>query len=143
LASVAFLTGAQGTFLTLDEDASLSASGDHQIVENLSGTAENEVRPEVEVMPEVGVTADPDTATQTGSAAPVTIRTPTDTRTLWTQQTTLGAFLAEAGVFIGQNDQIQADGRRVPVGALAQTALPDTVEIGRFVWTPAQGSSHR
>jgi uncharacterized protein YabE (DUF348 family) len=143
LASVAFLTGAQGTFLTLDEDASLSASGDHQIVENLSGTAENEVRTEVEVMPEVGVTADPDTATQTGSAAPVTIRTPTDTRTLWTQQTTLGAFLAEAGVFIGQNDQIQADGRRVPVGALAQTALPDTVEIGRFVTVIIQNGPQR
>ncbi|MCP4427017.1 MAG: DUF348 domain-containing protein [Chloroflexi bacterium] len=64
---------------------------------------------------------------------PVTLHIGNEVRLLWTQQTSLGAFLAEAGVLAGPTEQVYADDVLVPLAALNRTPLPDMVEIGRYL----------
>ena len=79
---------------------------------------------------EVAETAVPPTAIPTPQ--PVTVHQGNSIRLLWTQQTTLGAFLEESGVVIHLTDQVYADEALVPLESLNEWPLPEQVEIGRY-----------
>ena len=111
----------------------LTVSGSYEQVADVIAAAGITVRPEDRVSPALSAPAEPDSAIQVTRARAVTVRTEEETRTLWTHQPTLAAFLAEADVSVHPTDQIRADGRSVPFKALTETSLPDVVEIGRFV----------
>lgn len=64
---------------------------------------------------------------------PITIHIGNNIRLLWTQQPTLGAFLSEAGVDLGTEDEVYADKTLIPHDELHQWPLPEVVEIGRYL----------
>jgi uncharacterized protein YabE (DUF348 family) len=64
---------------------------------------------------------------------PITIHIGNNIRLLWTQQPTLGAFLAEVGVVLGAEDEVYADKSLIPHDDLHQWPLPEVVEIGRYL----------
>lgn len=92
-----------------------------------------QLRPEDVVMPGLDDPIEAGTAVRIQRARPVTLHSHGQSRTYWTQQTTLAAFLAEIGQTPLPNSQIFADSRPVNVNDLAQTPLPHAVEIGRFL----------
>lgn len=92
-----------------------------------------ETRPEDLVVPGLAETAVSHTGIQIIRAQSVMIRSEAGTRTFWTRQPTLGAFLAEVALLPQRTDQLTADGVPVSFAALDQTPLPQTLEIGRFV----------
>lgn len=69
---------------------------------------------------------------------PITLHTEDSIQLLWTRQTNLGAFLAEAGVTVTQSDQVYADDVLIPLAALHQTPLPQKVEIGHYLTVTIQ-----
>ena len=92
-----------------------------------------ETRPEDLVVPGLAETAVSHTGIQIIRAQSVMIRSEAGTRTFWTRQPTLGAFLAEVALLPQRTDQLTADGVPVSFAALDQTPLPQSLEIGRFV----------
>ena len=92
-----------------------------------------ETRPEDLVVPGLAETAVSHTGIQIIRAQSVMVRSDAGTRTFWTRQPTLGAFLAEVALLPQRTDQLTADGVPVSFAALDQTPLPQTLEIGRFV----------
>lgn len=111
----------------------VTVSGSYEQVADVISAAGITVRAEDRVTPALNAPAEPDSAIQVTRARAVTVRTEEGTRTLWTHQPTLAAFLAEAGVHVQRTDQISADGSAVPFKALNETAVPEVVEIGRFM----------
>ena len=96
-------------------------------------TAVADVAPSLNTLepPIVGETAVPPTTIPTPQS--ITLHTGNDIRLLWTQQTTLGAFLAEAGVTIHLTDKVYADDVLVPLESLDEWPLPAVVAIGRYL----------
>lgn len=111
----------------------VTVSGDYEQVADVVSAAGVTLRAQDRVTPALTAPAEPDSAIQITRAHPVTLRTEEESRTLWTHQPTLAAFLAEADVTVGRTDQISADGKRIPFNTLDTIALPDVVEIGKFV----------
>lgn len=133
LAAAGYLV-AQGEYVVYDGPTAVSVSGTYATVQEVLGAAGITLRPEDSVHPPLNSAASPDVAIQIRRAAPVIMRTEdAGTRTLWTQQSTLGAFLAEAGVDLPRTAQIFADGQLVTSAALPTAPLPREVEIGRFL----------
>jgi uncharacterized protein YabE (DUF348 family)/3D (Asp-Asp-Asp) domain-containing protein len=132
LITVGYLT-AQGGYAVYDGETFIGVDGQYETVEQVLLAADIDLRPEDVVMPPLSATADPDTAIQIQRAKSVTLRTEeAGTRTLWTQQPTLGAFLTEAGVIVERTTQVFANRVPIPFNQLYGVTLPGEVEIGRF-----------
>jgi uncharacterized protein YabE (DUF348 family) len=139
LAAAGYLTAIQGSYTVYDGDRVIPVTGSYQTVGEVLAAAGVSLRPEDNVIPDVREPADPSTAVQIQRAQAVTLRTEEDgSRTLWTQHSTLGAFLTEAGVMPRRTDQVFAGRALVPFNALDQTPLPSEVEIGRFLTVTIQ-----
>jgi len=120
-------------------EAPIMVAGNFQTIGDVLDAADVTVRPEDIVQPALSAPAAPSTAIQIQRAQAVTVRTETDgTRTLFTHQPTIGAFLAEAGISVQRTTQIYADETVVPFTALDQTPLPSVLEIGRFLTVTIQ-----
>lgn len=132
LVAAGYLT-AQQDYTVYDGEEAILVRGNYRTVAEVVAAAGVTLRPEDSVIPGLDETAVRSEAIQIQRAHPVTVRTETESRTLWTRQTTLGAFLAEAGIPVQRTDQIFADQTQVPFRALDQTPLPKGVEIGRFL----------
>ena len=111
----------------------ITVTGDYRQVADVVSAAGIDLRAEDRVTPALNAPAEPDGTIRITRARAVTLRTEEETRTLWTHQPTLGAFLAEADVDVYPTTQINAGGRKIPFAALESTPLPEVVEIGRFV----------
>jgi uncharacterized protein YabE (DUF348 family)/3D (Asp-Asp-Asp) domain-containing protein len=66
-------------------------------------------------------------------ALAVTLITDEAQTRLWTLQPNLGAFLRENNVEMRRTDRIFADNQLVAFNAIEDTAIPQTVQIGRFL----------
>jgi resuscitation-promoting factor RpfB len=117
----------------LDDGPPQMVTGNFSTVAEVLAAAGIETRAEDLVVPGLDETAVSHTGIQIIRAKAVTVRSESGTRTLWTRQPTIGAFLAERGLLPQRTDQIAADGVPVSFAALDQTPLPQTLEIGRFV----------
>ena len=109
-----------------------AVDGNFDTVGDVIVAAGLELRSEDTVQPPLTAVAAPETAIQIARASAVTLRDDNGTRTLWTHQPTLGAFLAEAGISVERTDEVSAGGSTVDFQAIGQTALPSVVEIGNF-----------
>ncbi|NKQ34656.1 MAG: DUF348 domain-containing protein [Chloroflexi bacterium] len=107
-------------------------SGQFSAVQELLAAANIETRPEDVIVPAPDTAVSPDTPIQINRARQVSVRTASGTSSYWTNQSTLGAFLAKAGIPVQRADQIYADGILVPYEQLDDTAVPESVEIGQF-----------
>ncbi|MCA9972432.1 MAG: DUF348 domain-containing protein [Anaerolineales bacterium] len=133
LAAAGYLV-AQGDYVVYDGSTAVSISGTFPTVQDVLAAAGVTLRPEDTVYPPLTAAASPDVAIQIQRAVPVILRTESaGTQTLWTQQTTLGAFLSEAGISVQRTAQVFADGQPVAFGSLPAAPLPREVEIGRFL----------
>lgn len=133
LLAAGYLVAAQETYTVYDGTDPVVVTGNFATVHDVLAGTDIDLRPEDVVVPDLGETAVPGQSIQIQRAKPVTLVTEAKTRTIWSVQPTLDAFLQEAGVTAGRTDQIFADGRQIPFNQLAETPLPQKVEIGRFV----------
>lgn len=74
----------------------------------------------------------PPTATPPASGQ-ITVITTDTAQTYTTNQTTLGGFLAEAGITLAPEDRLTADGRTVPPAQAGELPLPARLGIARAV----------
>ena len=98
LLAAGYLVAAQETYTVYDGAAPIVVKGSFATVNDVLAEAGIDLRVEDVVIPDVGETAVPGQSIQIQRAKPVTLATETKTKTLWTVQPTLGAFLQEAGV---------------------------------------------
>jgi resuscitation-promoting factor RpfB len=134
LGMATYLVVAQQDYTIYDGETAVSLSGRYATVADVLAAANVSLRPEDIVTPALNAPAPIGLGIQIQRARAVTLRTENEgTRTLWTQQTRLGPFLAEAGVAVQRTDQIFASRRQVAYGELDETPLPTEVEIGRFL----------
>lgn len=124
---------AQAEYTIYDGNAAQVVNGRFSTPRDLLTHANIELRPEDIVVPGLDEPIEAGTAVRIQRARPVNFHSESQNRTYWTQQTTLGAFLAEIGQSPLPTSQIFADGRQININNLAQTALPNSVEIGRFL----------
>ena len=122
----------QDAYTVVVAGETLTVAGRYATVGDVLAAGGLSVRPQDVITPALAAPADPEKAIQVQQAHAVTLRTAASTKSLWSHQPTLGAFLAEAGISVRRTDQLFADGRPVPFHALGKTPLPDVVEIGAF-----------
>jgi uncharacterized protein YabE (DUF348 family) len=136
---------AQGQYTVYADDAAHTVSGNYDSVDAVVAAAGVALRPEDLLIPSGDSRPDPETAIRVQRARPVRVRSEQDgARTIWTQQTKLAPFLAEAEIEVGRTDQVFADGVQVPFGTWGSTAVPRVLEIGRFLTvTIRQGEEQR
>jgi resuscitation-promoting factor RpfB len=115
------------------DGAPLRVAGTHETVGDVLAAAGVTLRPEDRVEPGTGVAASAEQPIQVLRARPVTVRTEAGSKTYWTLQRSVGAFLAETGLHVERTDQLAGDGQPIPFAALDNTSLPDVLEIGNFV----------
>ncbi|MEZ4646655.1 MAG: ubiquitin-like domain-containing protein [Chloroflexota bacterium] len=124
----------QDQYVIYDGDTAVSVSGSFATVQEVLDAAALQIRPADLVVPPLTDPASPDIAIQIQRAKAVILRTEAEgARTFWTQQPTLAAFLQEVGVSVQRTTQVFANGTLIPFGALTQAAVPDEIEIGRFL----------
>jgi resuscitation-promoting factor RpfB len=111
----------------------VAVSGNFDRVGDVLTAAGIVVRAEDRVIPPAAAVVSPGDTIQVQRAQPVTLKTDSGSRTVWTRQPNVGAFLREVGIQVQRTDQVYADGRQVPYNGLDRTDLPAVVEIGRFV----------
>lgn len=134
------ISGAVLTLLAADRDRYVVYAGDevlyvdgeYKSVAEVLLAAGVDIRDEDLVVPELTEPIAPGTAIQVQQAKAVTVRTEDGTRTIWTLQPNLNALIVEAEIRIRRTDQIAANGQPVAFNALADTPVPDLLEIGRF-----------
>lgn len=124
---------AQPDYVVYVDGEAVRVGGSHETVGDVLAAAEITLRAEDRVEPPLSAPASPEQAITVARARAVTVRTETGSTTYYTQQESLGAFLAEARITVGRTDQIAADGRTVAFAALENTPLPAVLEIGSFV----------
>lgn len=123
---------AQEQYTVYVDGQSQTVDGNFETVADVISAAGLQLRTEDLVQPSLDATAAPETAIQVTRAKEITVRDENGTRAAWTQQPTLGAFFAEAGISVGRTDQIRADDDPVGFHELEETPLPSVVEIGNF-----------
>jgi uncharacterized protein YabE (DUF348 family)/3D (Asp-Asp-Asp) domain-containing protein len=122
--------------ITIQDGANppITLTGSYATVGDALAAANIDLRPEDIVSPALDTAVSGSTPIRIQRAHGITVRTETSgAHTYWTQQPTLAAFLNDLGLLPQPTDQIYADGVRIPFLALGQTALPATLEIGRFL----------
>ena len=120
------------SYTIFDGRTLITIPGQFSTVQEVLAAANIETRPEDVIAPAPDTAVNPDTPIQINRARQVTVRTADGSNGYWTNQPTLGAFLAKAGIPVQRADQIYADGVLVPYDKLDDTAVPDSVEIGQF-----------
>ncbi len=123
----------QPSYTVYVDGAPQRVSGSYETVAEVLAAAGVTVRPEDRVVPGPGAAASAEEAIQVLRASPVTVRTEAGSKTYWSQQHTVGAFMAEAGIQVDRTDQLSGDGQPIAFAALESTSLPDVLEIGNFV----------
>jgi resuscitation-promoting factor RpfB len=123
----------QPSYTIYVDGAPQRVSGSYETVGEVLAAAGVSVRPEDRVEPAPGALASAKEAIQVLRAKPVTVRTEMGSKTYWSHQHTVAAFIAEAGIQVDRTDQLAGDGRPIAFNALESTALPDVLEIGNFV----------
>jgi len=132
LITAVYFATAQTVYTIYDGDEGKTAVGDYDTIAALLEGADITLRPEDIVQPALAETPDPDNPIQIYRAVPITVRTEEETRTIWSAQRTLGAFLLENNILPARNDQLFADGTSVLFNAIDITPLPSVIEIGSF-----------
>lgn len=97
---------------------------------NVTLRPEDTVRPSLHQAPHKQIFIEP--------AQTVTVRTPSQTHTYFSQQATIALFLAEIGHPIDPNQPIFADGIQLTPDDLATRPLPQLLEMGKFVTVTVQ-----
>ncbi len=120
------------SYTIFDGRTPIAISGQFNTVQEVLAAANIDARPEDVIAPAPDTAVRPDTPIQINRARQVTVRAAGGVDTYWTNQPTLGAFLAKAGIPARRADQIYADGVLVPYEQLDNTAVPATIEIGQF-----------
>jgi uncharacterized protein YabE (DUF348 family) len=131
LLAVSYLM-AQGDYVIYDDEERVTVAGQYETVAEVIAAAGITLRPEDTITPALTSPAETSTDIHIQRAYPVTLRTEQGTQTLWTHQTKLGDFLAEANISVQGTTPLVADGVSVGIGQLADVPLPSLVEIGRF-----------
>lgn len=133
LITAVFFAASQETVYTIhDGDEEITAVGEHDTIAALLTDADIPLRPEDIVQPKRATAPDPDTPINIYRAAPVTVKVDGETRTIWSAQRTLAAFLVENDIELGSSVQLFADGKSILAAAYDITPLPDIIEIGSF-----------
>ena len=120
------------SYIIFDGRTPITIPGQFSTVQEVLAAANIDTHPEDVIAPAPDAAARPDTPIQINRARQVTVRTASGVDSYWTNQPTLGAFLAKAGIPARRADQIYADGILIPYEQLDNTAVPDTIEIGQF-----------
>lgn len=92
-------------------------------------------RPEDLVLPGPTATAESGMAIRVESARPVRVSDDGAVRTHWTLQTTLDAFLAEAGIELERRDRLVVDGQALKLANLDTAGVPAALSIEREALT--------
>ncbi len=129
---LAISCSAPSRYAVYDGDVLIEVEGEYETVGDVLVAGEVMLRVEDVVVPRMMETAVTSIAIQITRATPVILRTDEGTKTLWTQQPTLGAFLREAGVAIERTTDVFVQGVKVGFNQIDEMALPSEVEIGRF-----------
>lgn len=143
MAAASYLADEPPTYTIYDGETPMPVTGEYETVGQLLDAVGIEIRPEDQVTPEVSEIADPGVAIQIQRSQPVTVRTDSGKRTYWTLRSKLSSFLSEAQLFVAPSDQIYADGVLIPYETLADTPLPDSVDIGRFLTITVIDGTHK
>lgn len=133
LATAAWLLNGEETYTIADGDQVVAVSGEYDTVHEVVQAAEITLRREDRTIPPRQAAAVPDTPIRVQRARAVRLTVDGEQRTLWTQQTTLGAFLQESGVALRPANQVQADGRSIAVTAVENAPLPERVAVQRLL----------
>lgn len=120
---------AQDAYTVYDGETAVPVSGSFNTVGDVIEAAGLTLRAEDAVAPPPDAAAQPQQPIYIQRAAPIEVTSPDGTRTLWTRQLTLGAFLAEAGINVQPAHRVRADGQDVAWTALDDTPLPAQVDI--------------
>lgn len=131
LAAAAWLL-TRPSYTIFDGRTPITIPGQFSTVQEVLAAANIDTRPEDVIAPAPDTAVSPNTPIQINRARQVTVRTTNGVNSYWTNQPTLAAFLAKAGIPVQRTDQIYADGVLVPYEQLGDTAVPDSVEIGQF-----------
>ncbi len=123
---------AERDYLIYNGEELITVTGKYETVAEVVLAADIVLRPEDAITPILTATIAADTAITIHRAQPVRLHTEQGGQTLWTRQTTLAAFLSEAGIATDGTTAITANGQAVGIGQLATRPLPSVVEIGRF-----------
>lgn len=143
LLAAGILAASQDAFTIYDDIQPVMIRGNYATVGEVLAAANLTLRPEDVVQPAPDVPADPQTAIQISRARSVLVRTEDNSHTYWTQQTTIAALLNEISLVPQRTDQVFADGTQVAFGALNDTAVPTTLEIGKFLTITIQDGTQQ
>jgi uncharacterized protein YabE (DUF348 family)/3D (Asp-Asp-Asp) domain-containing protein len=119
----------QKPYTVYDDHIPVAVSGHFQTVADVVDAAAISLRPEDLIMPDLQEPADPEAAIQIQRARPVTISSQKGSRTVWTQQRSLAAFLVEAGITIQPNEQLLIDQLPVAPELMTQQKVPPAINI--------------
>ncbi len=123
----------QDTYAVYVDGQLVQVQGEYETVAQVLAAANITTRPEDIIQPPPSAPITPDVAIQVQHATPITLRNENGTRTYFTHQLTLGAFLNEVGLMAQRTDQVYADGLILSFNQINDTPLPQTVEIGDFL----------
>lgn len=128
----AWLVLARDEYVVYADGEALTVQGSYETVNEVVLAAGLAVSGEDMVYPALSAPADPEMAINVVRAQKVVVRTAEGNRSYWTHQPTIGAFLAEIGRLPGRSDEVYADGIRIGLSRLDDTAVPRELEIGSF-----------
>lgn len=125
----AIYLSSEKTYTVKDGDISITVTGRFQTVAEVVNAAALSLRPEDLVNPSLREPADPEINVQIRRAMPVTVSTELGSRTIWTQQKTIAAFLDDAEITLEPDQQILVDQLPVPPQSMARQTVPPFIEI--------------
>ena len=125
----ALYLSAEQSYTIYDENDAITISGRFQTVADVLDAATISLRPEDQVSPELDKAADPQEPIQIQRAQPVTVRSENGSRTVWTHQEDLAAFLAEADIQLQPDQQLLIDQEPVAKESLAGEQVPAAIDI--------------
>jgi uncharacterized protein YabE (DUF348 family) len=126
---VAGYLSTQKPYTVYDGSIPVSVSGHFQTVADVVNAAAISLRPEDLIIPDLQEPADPEAAIQVQRARPITINTEKGSRTVWTRQRTLAAFLIEAGISLQPNQQLLIDQLPVSPQSMTRQTVPPAINI--------------
>lgn len=125
----ALYLSAEKSYTVYDENVPLHVSGRFQTVADVIDAAAITLRPEDLVTPELQETANPETMIQVQRAKPVIVNTANGSRTIWTRQSMLAPFLAEAGITLQPDQELRVGQMAVSPDSISQQQLPPAIDI--------------
>lgn len=123
----------QETYTIYEDGRMIQVQGEYETVAEVLAAAAITTHPEDIIQPDLNSPVNQNTPIQVQHARAVTVRSESGTRTYFTHQTSLISFLNENGLVIQRTDQVYADGLILAFNQIAETPLPDVLEIGNFL----------